>query len=108
LPNTLGMALFADGGLVGSKPYAASGKYIHRMSNFCSACHYNPNQMTEERACPFNALYWDFLERNQQKLVGNPRLNYAYLNWRKMTDERKQAILSKAKKIFSLLDSGVL
>jgi deoxyribodipyrimidine photolyase-related protein len=65
MPNTLGMALFGDGGTVASKPYAASRKYIHRMSNYCQKCSYDPDIMVGERACPFNALYWDFMVRHQ-------------------------------------------
>ena len=68
LPNTLGMALFADGGLMASKPYAASGKYINRMSNFCKGCAYDPEDTIGDNACPFNALYWDFIDRNADKL----------------------------------------
>jgi len=71
LPNTLGMALYADGGLMASKPYAASGKYIHRMSDFCKSCYYTPNEVEGEKACPFNSLYWHFLKKNEGKLKGN-------------------------------------
>lgn len=74
LPNTQGMALWADGGLVGTKPYAASGAYIHRMSDYCGTCHYNVREKTGPRACPFNFLYWDFLDRNAERLAGNVRL----------------------------------
>ena len=74
MPNTRGMALFADGGIVGSKPYAASGAYINRMSDYCKSCHYNVKDATGERACPFNYLYWDFLARNEAALGGNVRL----------------------------------
>lgn len=101
LPNTLGMALFGDGGLMASKPYAASGKYIKRMSNFCKNCSYNPDEVVGENACPFNSLYWDFLSRNQKKLRNNQRMNYAYANWDKMTDEKKFAIHRQAKLILS-------
>lgn len=75
-PNTLGMALFGDGGLMASKPYAASGKYIKRMSNFCQNFRYDPSEVVGENACPFNSLYWDFLSRNQKKLRNNQRMNY--------------------------------
>ena len=108
LPNTLGMALYADGGLMASKPYAASGKYIHRMSNFCKSCDYNPNDLLGEKACPFNALYWNFLRQNEGKLKDNPRLHYAYLNWQKMTPDKKEAIIHKAKAVLADLDANNL
>lgn len=96
LPNTLGMALFADGGLMASKPYAASGKYIARMSNFCRHCRYNPKETTADDACPFNALYWDFLARNEHLLRTNQRLFYTYATWDKMSQESRVAIRAKA------------
>ena len=74
-PNTLGMSQFADGGLLASKPYAASGNYINKMSDYCAACRYDVKEKTSENACPFNALYWDFLARNDDVLRGNPRLD---------------------------------
>ena len=96
LPNTLGMALFADGGVLASKPYAASGAYINRMSNYCKHCAYNVKRTTEADACPFNALYWDFLARNEAKLANNPRLALAFANWHRRSDSDKEAILAKA------------
>ena len=74
LPNTLGMSQFADGGLLASKPYAASGAYINRMSNYCRGCHYDVKQRTGPQACPFNALYWDFIARHRDKIGANPRM----------------------------------
>lgn len=108
LPNTLGMALFADGGIMASKPYAASGKYIRRMSNFCQHCRYDPDLTTGEKACPFNALYWDFLARNQEKLDKNQRLSYVYSNWRKMSPEKQAAIREYADSLFAKLDDNRL
>lgn len=108
LPNTLGMALYADGGLMASKPYAASGKYIQRMSSFCKSCYYSPKEVVGEKACPFNSLYWHFLNENEGSLKDNPRLHYAYLNWQKMTHEKKQAITLRAREVLTLLDSGSL
>lgn len=96
MPNTLGMALFADGGVVASKPYAASGKYIHRMSNYCQTCKYDPDDMTGEMACPFNALYWDFLVRHEDIFRGNQRMPYVFSTWDKFTAEKQQAIRAKA------------
>ncbi len=74
LPNTVGMSQFADGGLLGSKPYAASGAYINRMSNYCGACRFDVKQRTGPDACPFNALYWDFIARNRALIGANPRM----------------------------------
>lgn len=76
LPNTLGMSQFGDGGLVGSKPYCASGNYIHRMSNFCSHCQFRPEKSFGADACPFTTLYWDFLDRHYERLKTNVRLAY--------------------------------
>lgn len=101
MPNTLGMALFGDGGIIASKPYAASGKYIHKMSNFCDKCVYNPNMTTEKDACPFNSFYWDFLARNQQKLRQNHRLSYAYATWDKFDEQKQKSIQAKAKQLLN-------
>lgn len=108
LPNTLGMALYADGGVMASKPYAASGKYIQKMSNFCKSCAYNPQEVVSENACPFNSLYWNFMKQHQDKLKDNPRLHYAYLNWDKMDKEKKKAIVSKATQVMTALKVGKL
>ena len=96
LPNTQGMALFADGGVVGSKPYAASGAYINRMSDHCSGCRYDVKQKDGDDACPFNYLYWDFMIRHQDKLGGNPRMGMVYRNLEKMDDARKAAVQTSA------------
>lgn len=108
LPNTLGMSQFADGGLLGSKPYVSSGNYIHKMSNYCKTCHYNVNHKTEADACPFNALYWDFLYRHRETLSGNPRLGFTYKTWGRMNDETKATYLSRAEKTLKALDAGTL
>lgn len=108
MPNTLGMSLFGDGGIMGSKPYAASGKYIRKMSNFCDRCPYNPEESTTENACPFNALYWDFMARNQDRLKQNHRLPYVYATWQKFGQEKKKAIRMKAAQIFHDMREGRL
>ncbi|MEP0940484.1 MAG: cryptochrome/photolyase family protein [Rhizobiaceae bacterium] len=90
LPNTLGMSQFGDGGLLGSKPYASSGNYINKMSNHCGNCRYDVKKKTGDHACPFNALYWDFLVRNEAQLGSNPRLGQIYGNWRRMSVEKQQ------------------
>ncbi|MBW0145450.1 cryptochrome/photolyase family protein [Sphingomicrobium clamense] len=90
MPNVVGMALFADGGAMASKPYAASGNYINKMSDYCSSCRYNVSKKTGEDACPFNALYWHFLDRHRDKLSSNHRLGRIYSNWDRMDDARRQ------------------
>jgi len=96
MPNTRGMATFADGGIVGSKPYAASGAYIDRMSDYCAGCHYSVKQKTGEGACPFNRLYWGFLERNRNTLRDNARLAMPYRTLDKWSSERRQALVDEA------------
>lgn len=95
-PNTIGMALHADGGLMASKPYAASGNYIKRMSNFCTGCAYDPSVSVGERACPFNALYWDFLASHRDRFSGNARMPYVYATWDKMGAEKQAALRRQA------------
>ena len=106
LPNVSGMILFADGGLLASKPYAASGSYINKMSNYCKGCHYKVKEKNGPQACPFNYLYWDFLDRNQEKLGKNPRLGMPYRTLSKMTDEKRQAIHSDGQMFFKALENN--
>ena len=96
MPNTLGMAVFADGGRMASKPYAASGAYINRMSDFCSGCAFDVKQKTGPRACPFNYLYWAFLIRNAHRLSGNPRLAMPYRTLAAWSQERRDSIVQEA------------
>ena len=80
-PNTLGMSQYADGGLLASKPYVASGRYIQRMSNYCKGCRYAPDVRTGDKACPFTTLYWDFLLRHEKRFADHPR---AGMQWRSL------------------------
>ncbi len=96
MPNTRGMATFADGGIVGSKPYAASGAYIKRMSDHCGGCRYDPAARTGEGACPFNALYWDFLIRNETRLSGNARMAMPYRNLARFSAAERATITASA------------
>ena len=96
LPNTLGMALFADGGLMGSKPYCASGKYIDRMSDYCKGCRYQVKESTGPNACPLNYLYWDFLLTHRDRFASNPRMAMVMKNLDRMGDEKVAAIRADA------------
>jgi deoxyribodipyrimidine photolyase-related protein len=98
MPNTRGMATFADGGIVGSKPYAASGAYIHRMSDHCGGCRYDVQSKSGDEACPFNRLYWGFLERNRGRLRDNIRLAMPYRTLDGMEPARRQALVDEAER----------
>jgi deoxyribodipyrimidine photolyase-related protein len=104
LPNVTGMILFADGGFLGSKPYAASGSYINKMSSYCSHCLYNVKEKSGPNACPFNYLYWDFLIRNREKLRLNHRLRMIYSVLDKKTPETLEMIATDAQTFFEELD----
>ncbi|MFE8070845.1 cryptochrome/photolyase family protein [Marinobacteraceae bacterium S3BR75-40.1] len=103
LPNTLGMVMHADAGYLGSKPYAASGKYINRMSDHCRHCRYNVKETTTEDACPFNSLYWHFLDRHHKQFANNPRMGMMYRNWDKQAPEQRVAVLRRAEWILNNL-----
>ena len=96
LPNTVGMSQFGDGGLLASKPYAASGAYIDRMSDFCRSCRYDVHLRHGADACPFNALYWDFVARNRTKIGTNRRMVQVYRNYDRFAPEEKQRIADSA------------
>ncbi len=97
LPNVIGMSQFADGGLLASKPYAASGAYIDRMSDYCRACAYDVKLKSGASACPFNYLYWDFLARHLDKLRSNARLQPMYRTYAKLSDARRAEITADAR-----------
>ena len=99
LPNTLGMSQYADGGLMASKPYVATGKYIQRMSNHCSGCRYDPAQSTGPKACPFTTLYWDFLLRHEKRLAANPRTVMQTRNLARVPDDERARIRERARAI---------
>ncbi len=96
LPNVHGMVMFADGGLLASKPYAASGAYIDRMSDYCAGCRYDPEVKSGPKACPFNPLYWNFLIENEKKLANNPRMAMPYRNLARFSPERRAEIMREA------------
>ena len=97
LPNVSGMILFADGGYLASKPYAAGGSYINKMSDYCKNCNYKVSKKNGKDACPFNYLYWDFLVRNRDKLESNHRTGMMYKIYERMGEDKKQAIADDSK-----------
>jgi deoxyribodipyrimidine photolyase-related protein len=105
LPNTLGMSQFADGGLLATKPYVSSAAYIDRMSDYCKGCAYDKKQRLGEAACPFNALYWDFYQRNANKLKSNPRIGMAYQQLARMEASELEALQLRANQIRGQLDT---
>ena len=96
LPNSLGMSQYADGGVMASKPYIASGKYIDRMGNYCKKCKYDPAKSVGEDACPFTTMYWDFLMRHEKLLSANPRMGMQVRNLNRLSDNTKEDIKSQA------------
>jgi deoxyribodipyrimidine photolyase-related protein len=103
LPNTHGMALFADGGVMGSKPYAASGKYIERMSDYCAGCRYDVRETLGDDACPFNALYWNFLIAHERRLRPNRRMSMIYASLDRMDAVKRAAIVARARQVLDAL-----
>jgi deoxyribodipyrimidine photolyase-related protein len=91
--------LYADGGVLGSKPYAASGKYIDRMSDYCDGCRYDVSAALGPDACPMNALYWDFLIGNETRLAGNARMAMPYRNLARFSDAERAAITASAEAV---------
>jgi deoxyribodipyrimidine photolyase-related protein len=105
-PNTIGMSQFADGGIVGSKPYVSSGAYINRMSDYCGGCAYSVAQKSGPGACPFNLLYWHFLLRHRARFAPNPRMAQMYRTWDRMDETRRTTVLAEADAFLARLDAG--
>jgi deoxyribodipyrimidine photolyase-related protein len=104
LPNVAAMILYADGGRLATKPYAASGNYINKMSDYCKECAYSPTKKTGEGACPFNPLYWHFMDRHRDRLESNHRIGRIYANWDRMDAEKRQAYLDSADTFLETLE----
>jgi deoxyribodipyrimidine photolyase-related protein len=96
ITNTRGMSQFADGGLVGTKPYVASAAYISRMSDYCKTCSYDPKSRFGPSACPFNSLYWHFYSRHRALLEGNPRIGFVYKTLDRMSADVRRKLLAQA------------
>jgi deoxyribodipyrimidine photolyase-related protein len=99
LPNTLGMSQFGDGGLMASKPYVATGKYIQRMSNYCDGCRFDPAKSTGDDACPFTTLYWEFLLRHERSLAKNQRMTMQLKNLMRLDAKQRKAIQEQAERV---------
>jgi deoxyribodipyrimidine photolyase-related protein len=106
LPNTLGMSQYADGGFLATKPYAASANYIDRMSDYCQGCAFDPKARTGPRACPWNALYWDFIARHAEKWARNPRMSLPLRNWHAKPEPEQLALRAAAAAHLAELDAG--
>ncbi|MEL6958838.1 MAG: cryptochrome/photolyase family protein [Pseudomonadota bacterium] len=105
-PNVIGMSQFADGGIIASKPYISSGNYIDKMSDYCKSCAYKVKDKTGENACPFNLLYWHFMDRHRETFKGNPRMGQMYATWDRMKPERRETILEEAEGFLKRMDAG--
>ncbi len=105
-PNVIGMSQFADGGIVASKPYVSSGAYINRMSDYCKSCDYAVSRKTGEGACPFNLLYWHFLDRHRERFEGNPRMAQMYRTWDRMDEDRRRTVLREAGAFLDRMEAG--
>lgn len=105
-PNVIGMSQFADGGIIASKPYISSGNYIHKMSDYCKSCSYKIKDKTGADACPFNLLYWHFLDRHRARFEGNPRMGQMYRVWDKMDADKRDTVLSDATNWLAKMDAG--
>ena len=105
-PNVVGMSQFADGGVIASKPYVSSGAYINRMSDYCKGCAYKVSQKTGEGACPFNTLYWHFLDRHRERFSGNARMGNMYRTWDRMDEGKRATVLADADAVLAKLDAG--
>ena len=99
LPNTLGMSQFADGGLMASKPYAATGKYLERMGNFCPGCRYDPSRAAGADACPYTTLYWDFLDRHEARFRDHPRMGLQVRNLERLDESARAAFREQASRL---------
>ncbi|RUO64873.1 cryptochrome/photolyase family protein [Idiomarina ramblicola] len=96
MPNTRGMSQYADGGLIATKPYIASANYMQKMGHYCKGCYYDPKKKTGDKACPFNSLYWHFIERHKEQFKENHRMRMMYQVWNKKTEEEQQALIKQA------------
>jgi deoxyribodipyrimidine photolyase-related protein len=96
ITNTRGMSQFADGGIIGTKPYISSANYIHKMSDYCKNCHYDRKEKFGDKACPYNSLYWDFYDRHREQLSNNARVGMMYSTWDRMDSDKKEQILKQA------------
>ena len=105
ITNTRGMSQFADGGIVGSKPYVSSAAYINKMSDYCGNCHYSCDKKVGEKACPFNSLYWNFFDQHAEKLRSNPRLGMMLNVWNKMSNDDQTAILLQASSYLNQIET---
>ena len=97
---------FADGGIIASKPYVSSGSYINRMSDYCKSCDYAVSKKTGEGACPFNLLYWHFLDRHRERFSNNARMGNMYRTWDRMDADHRATVLKEAEAFLERLDAG--
>ncbi|MGM0566047.1 MAG: cryptochrome/photolyase family protein, partial [Bacteroidota bacterium] len=105
MPNTRGMSQFADGGILATKPYISSANYINKMSDYCQSCSYDKSKTTGAKACPFNSMFWSFVDKNREELRKNRRMGFVLSNWDKRTAESKSAVLEQAEYYKKHVDS---